>query len=523
MDRQKQLELAKQILAQSGNKPLGEQTSSFKDEYNKRFANNTNELESDKNSAVVDLGVGVFKGLGSSIKGMGELGSSFTGVLEKGINKVAGFDDSQTNVPAIFKEGTPESMALDKKLEGTNSAQNIGKGVEQIAEYLVPIGKVSKANKVFEVGGNAIKSGLVSTTQEGGFGKDTGIAVASEVALPVVGKVVKPVVNIAGRILKGTGVALSGASASKLDDILKNPEVALMESKNLNKKGNDFILKQNVDKIMSGVSNLRKNAVKEFGDAIEGLKQVDIDPKAFKTNTQKILDKYQSSVSGSERILSNVDFNDPKNLQKASSFIDKLSTVNLNGKDLRKLTDDIESSIYKVATSDERLSYNVFVRDLAKSLKKSIIDSTDKLNEMNKKYSDSIQLAKAIQKELGKVEFKNLEEVVNVSKNVEKIFDKSGLAPGVIDDFLSKIGATDLKTSEAVRQISKKELPSNTPGANPFEFFRNFTSAVVTPKMVKDIAIYTKLSEQKVSKLLNELSPVGRATFIETLNNISDK
>ncbi len=268
---------------------------------------------------------------------------------------------------------------------------------------------------------------------------------------------------------------------------------------------------------------LRKNAVKEFGDAIEGLKQVDIDPKAFKTNTQKILDKYQSSVSGSERILSNVDFNDPKNLQKASSFIDKLSTVNLNGKDLRKLTDDIESSIYKVATSDERLSYNVFVRDLAKSLKKSIIDSTDKLNEMNKKYSDSIQLAKAIQKELGKVEFKNLEEVVNVSKNVEKIFDKSGLATGVIDDFLSKIGATDLKTSEAVRQISKKELPSNTPGANPFEFFRNFTSAVVTPKMVKDIAIYTKLSEQKVSKLLNELSPVGRATFIETLNNISDK
>lgn len=488
---------------------------------------NKNIETTNKDNTFQQASVGLAKGILQTSKGLGELGQKyFTKPVEQGINKLAGFDDSQTNTVPIFEQGTPEEQKATEALKATTPTEKVFKTAEQIAEFAIPATKAEKGIKtagiVRKLGTRALTSAGVASAQAGEVGKDAGIAAATEVVLPVVGKaitkVAKPLVT---RILKGTGSALSGASMAKLDEVINNPEIAIQKGKELKKLGNDTVIRQNVDTIRQGAAKIIKDARSAYGKVLEQLSQTDIDNKIFKEQTQSILDAYGSRVEGGNRILSNVEFDDPKNLQKASSFIDRLSNVELDGKSLRKLADDIESSVYKVATSDERLSYNVFARDLSNSLKKAISSSTSKLDDINKAYSTDVQIAEAVENELGKIKYtNNLSEIVNASKKLETLFEKNGLAPKVVNDFLEKIGRSDVKISEAVRQIENKVIPSNTIGTNPFEIVRNATAAVVTPKTVKNIAIALSITDKAANKLLQKLqgvSPAVRASVIKAL------
>jgi len=340
--------------------------------------------------------------------------------------------------------------------------------------------------------------------------------------LPVGGAVIGLGAKIIGRLFKGLGSGLSGVSTKTIDTILENPKVAQEVTNAIAKEGGSKILEKNAKQIINGVSTIRQQARKAFGEGLETLSETDIAPKTFRDSVQKTLDKYGVFIEKGKKVLSGVEFTDPKNIAKASELIDRLSNVKLDGKSLRKLADDIENSAFKVATSDERLSYNVFVKDLSTALKDSISASTPKLSEINKAFSQDMQLVEAVEDIFGKVDYKNLSEVVKASKKLEALFAQKGLAPDVIDNFLKRIGInpSDFKVSEAVRQITDKTTGGNTKGLTFGEIMQQVTSSVITPQLIRDISIKTGIADKALTPLLKSLkglSPALQKTLIQAL------
>lgn len=346
-----------------------------------------------------------------------------------------------------------------------------------------------------------------------------GAATAVGAVLPVAGAAIKFASPFVGRLFRGVGSGLSGVPSETIDQIVSNPETAQKVSQQIAKNGGDKVLEDNARTILNGVSKIKNESSANFAKGLDELKTTDINPTLFRQQTQDFLDRHGISTENGTRNLSGVEFDDPKNLQKASDLIDRLHSTELDGKSLRKLSDDIESAKFKTATSDERLSFNSFIGDLAKTVKNAVVKSTDKLTEINAAYSQDRQLADAVQNIFGEVNFKNLPEVVKASQKLEGLFNQKGLQPKVVDDFMKRIGVNpaDFRTSEAVRQIGNKSEGANSVGLSLGEMARSVTSAVVTPKMVKDIAIKTGLAEQKVVPFLKQLSKPARNLFLNAL------
>lgn len=346
-----------------------------------------------------------------------------------------------------------------------------------------------------------------------------GVGTAIGGALPIAGAVLRPAAKIVGRLLKGLGSGLSGVSTDTINKIIENPEYAKEATRRLQKSGNYTVLEDNAKQIVNGISQIRQEARGAYGTGLEQLSKEDINPSTFREKTQAVLDKYGISKQNGVRKLSGVEFDDPKNIQKASHLIDKLHNTELDGKSLRKLSDDIESAKYKTATSDERLSFNHFLNDVSSSLKDAVNSSTGKLDEINKNFSQDMGLSQAAEKIFGKVNYKNLSEVVGASQKLESLFQQKGIAPEVVDKFLSRIGINpeDFKTGEAVRQISNKTEGSNSVGTSFGEVMRSATSAVITPKTVRNLATFTGLSRNTLSSLWPRLSTGARAILLNAI------
>jgi hypothetical protein len=491
----------------------------------------TTETQTKGETGLKGFATGVGKGILSTVKGAGQLGESIGQGVLGGVEKLTGLPVTS---PSVYSEealqkgkekGEIMGTLLNKEnIEPKTTSEKLGKFTEQVAEFAIPASKVSKLTKgasmVGKIVPRALTSGTVASIQSGKVGKEAGIAAGIETALPVVGKViVQPAKKIVGRLIKGLSSGLSGVGTDTIDKILQNPKAASETVKNLTKGGNSEILKKNAETIINGVSQIKREARQAFGTGLEALKATDIDDKVFRTSTQTVLDKFGSVLKNGKRELSNVEFSDPKNIKTANELLNKLSTTKLDGKSLRKLADDIESKAFKIATSDERLSFNVFIKDLANSLKNGISKSTSKLNEINKSFSTDMELAQSIENIFGKVKFKNASEINKVSQQLESLFSKKGLSSEYLDKFLTRIGIKpeQFTTSEAVRQISNKTTGANTKGLSIGEIVQQVTGSVITPKLVRDIAIKTGKSEIVIKKLIENTAPSARAALIKSL------
>jgi hypothetical protein len=454
---------------------------------------------------IPNLALGAGKGLISTATNLGEF-------VAKGVSKIP--------VKPIQEAANKSINIYDKiqeNLGADNTAQGVGKFAEQVAEFAIPGTQVSKLTKGASLAGKiiprAITSGAVASAQAGKVGKETAIASGAEIALPLAGKVLSPVKNIVSRMIKGLSSGLSGVGTETIDKIVQNPKLASQTVKELNTSGNAGVLKKNVESVINGISNIKKEARKAYGTGLEALQKTDIDEKAFSNSLENVVNKFSSK---------NMEFSDPKNVKKASNLVEGLFNVNLDGKSLRKYIDDIESSAYKIATTDERLSYNAFIKDLASSFKDVISKSTSKLDEINKAFSQDMSLAQSIESIFGKVKFKNATEINKVAQKLETVFSQKGLSPEYLDNFLNRIGIKpeDFKASEATRQITSKVTGANTKGLSVGEIMQQVTSAIVTPKLVRDIAILTGKSIKFIENLrLDRLEPTARAGVIKSLIN----
>lgn len=467
-------------------------------------------------TGLAGVATGVGKGILSTVKGAGQLGEK----IGKGALGLVGIDIGES---VYSDEATKGGLLGEKNLQTKSTAEKIGKFGEQVAEFAVPASKLAKAGKGLglakKIGSRALTSGTVGVIQEGEVGKGAGIAAGVETVLPVAGKVLKPVTKIVSRLFKNLASGLSGANKEIITQIIENPKLASAAKKELLKEGNSNILKENAKTIVNGVSTIKKEARKAFGEGLEKLGETDIKSKTFRDSTQKIFDKYGSIIKNGERQLKNIEFDEVKNIKRADELLSRLQKTKLDGKSLRRLADDIENSKFKVATSDERLAYNAFANDLSSSLKDAISKSTTKLNEINKSFSKDIQLAESIENIFGKIKFKNTTEINKVSQKLETLFNQKGLTPEYIDNFLTRIGLepAEFKTKEAIRQISKAEVKANSQGISWTELLQGLSSAILPPQTVRDAAIIVGKNEALLKTLLENTSPSGRALLIETL------
>ena len=442
--------------------------------------------------------------------------SNFVGA--KGLTDLAG---SQLAKLGLAASG---NMNAANRVEEPSMKQVLGSAVQTGANFIPGAGE--GANLAIKAGlgamtGYAIDTGSKLQANDPTAGQP-GAATAVGTVLPVAAGVAKPAAAFVGRLFKGLGSELSGVSSKTIDQILNNPKAAQKAAQLIQKSGQSDLLEQNAKTIVNGIAGLKKEARGNFGNALEGLKAEDINPKAFRDAIQPVLDKFGVSSKNGQRTLANVEFTDPKNIQKASDLIDKLTTPpggEMNGASLRKLADDIDSAKYKTATSDERLSFNAFLKDLSAGVKGAINASTDKLGEANKAFSHDMQLAQTAEGEFGKVQFKNLPEIVKASKQIETLFQKKGIAPEKVNDFLTRIGIdpTEFNAGEAVRQIGSRESGKNSVGTGVGEMLRGITSAVVTPKMVGDVATVTGLAKESVEPFLKGLSTSARNAVLQAL------
>jgi hypothetical protein len=341
-----------------------------------------------------------------------------------------------------------------------------------------------------------------------------GVGTAVGTVLPVGGAGINFAGRVMGRLFKGLGSGISGVSTETLDKMLNNPQFAQEATDRLAKNGNFKVIESNAKTLVNGVAKIKKEAGAMYQKGLGELKETDIDPKMFRDSVQPLLDKLGVSKTGGVRTIGNVEFTDPKNLQKASSLLDRLNNNKLDGASLRKLADDIENAKYKVATSDERLSFNAFINELSGALKGAISSATGKLDEINSKYSSDMQLVEAAQNIFGKVNYRNVAEVAKAARSLESLFNKKGLDPKTIDDFLARIGvsADDFRTTEAVRQISNKEaMAPNAPGFNLGEIVRTATGSIVTPETVRDLTIKTGLAKEKLAQFLTGVESLPSA------------
>jgi hypothetical protein len=463
----------------------------------------------------VDLFKGIGKGALSTLRGASSLGEK---VLQAPLKAVGVEFDEQTGAEKLISEDLTEA-------KGT--FQKIGKFGEQVAEFAVPVTKVAKATKTLstikQILSKAATSGSVATAQEGKVGRETAIAAGVEAAFPVVGRAIKPVVNVVKRLFTGLGSGLSGVPLEQLSAIARNPKVARDISQVIKKEGQEAVLEKNAKEIVNGISKIRQQARNAYREGVEVLSKTDIKPNVIKSNILDVLENNFIKLKpaggidlGASEILN-------KQIQKkAEALLLQLNNnTPIDGKSLRSFMSKLESSKFKSALDPDRQAFNNLMNDLSSGLKKSIKDSTTKLDDIDKKFSQEMSLAEGMESIFGKIKFKNTKELNRVAKKLESLFSQKGLDPKTVDSFLTRIGITpeDFKTAEAVRGVVTKTSGANTKGLSFAEILQSFTSAVVTPEAVKNIAVATGVSTRVLNAIISATEPSVRGAIIKALIN----
>src|SRR3990167_446505 len=178
--------------------------------------------------------------------------------------------------------------------------EKAGEIAGDIGSLAIRGGAVARATKglsvIPRIATRAATSGGIVTAQEGEIGAGTGVATGAEVAFPIAGAVLRPI----GRLVKSLASGLSGVSSKAIESIVSEPNVAKQVAKEIDMGSITPVIKKNAETIINGVSKVRQDARKAYGEAIGALKATDIDAKTFRSNLQPTLEKYGSVVKNGE-------------------------------------------------------------------------------------------------------------------------------------------------------------------------------------------------------------------------------
>ena len=490
--------------------------------YRKRFNIPTPKEEGEKKEGakgLKGLTTGFAKSAGNFVRGTGQLGEDFGNLF---LPKK--FEPKNS----LFQPDSEAGSQVVKALERKGTSENVGGFIGDVAQFAIPGAKTTKAlSFIPKVASRAFISGTVATAQEGNIGKETLIGAGSEVVLPGVSKAVKSVIaSPTKRLMKSLASGVSGQSTEALESIFRQPKTSAAVTKAIKSGDERSIVQAQAQVILDGVKSVKKDAGKKFGEALEQLSKEDIDPIKIRNNTSKVLSANDVSTVGGKVSIGDGQIIDEKIQRKAISLVEEVNKQkDLTGSGVRRIMDFIESKKFTTVSGNaDRGAFNKLADDLSGAFKKAVNESTDKLQNANKAFSEERNLVDGIEKIFGKVKFGKDVDLDNIARKVDGIFNKKGLDQFRIDDFLTKIGVEPdkFRSAQATRQLLTKGQPTNTPGGNISEFFRALTGAVVSPELIGSLSRATGRSEQVLTPILRELSPATRAVFVKSILDIGD-
>lgn len=471
--------------------------------------------------------------------------------------KAQTFDIAANLIKRIREEKDPEILArLQESARGMDDElANIQKAEEDLSRFKVtpkeaigtslaagatvaPVGKFLGATKILKLVTTLRESlrGAAFTTATA-FGEDrlpttkelaTGATVGAAVPTVggVLGAVVKKTFSIAGQVVK----SIAGALGVSFDDIARNPKAAQEVAERLlgGKDTVQSVLRTNAENLLKSVQSFRQRLRANFGNALESLSEKQIALKDIKEAAIQALKNNGITTTKTGFSMEAAEFTTPPLVKRATTIINDINNLKtLDGKSLRNLISRIEALKFKSPGADpERLAFNALMKDLSKGLSNAVAKSTPELQAANKAFSEGMQIVEVMEQEFGKVKFANLKELNIFAKKMENLLTKKGIAPEVIDDFLTQIGKdpTVLRAEEAVRGAFAKEIEAEAAGINPITLIRSLTAGIISPKDVARLSItvakISNTTEQMVRPLIEGLAkikPLERAAVMRSL------
>ena len=403
-------------------------------------------------------------------------------------------------------------------LKGLGAATRLAKGAS-VGQKAANLGKnVAKSGGLF-AGFGAGQAAKDDLSLKESVGPTAGLAALGG-SLPVIGGVARGAVNTSGRLFRALGSGLSGVSGETIETIVKNPRVSSNIAKQVSTRGQEAVLRDNVDTIIKGVRKINTEAGDAFGKELEKLMKVPVKKSALTKALNPVFREHGIVVSPTKGLsIADVEFTSQLTRKRATEVLNTLNKTSLDGKSIRSVLKKAEEAKFKSALTEDKRVFNAFINDFTDGLKTAVSKGSPILAKANARFSAEKQLADEMQSIFGKIKFGgNLDEVRKISLKVDKLFSQSGLTPQEIDKFLTRVGVSpgDFRAAEAARQIGQQRPGvANVAGLRFAEVMQSLTSSVVTPDMVRVGAEATGLARGVVKGVFDKLGPAARVAFVK--------
>lgn len=501
---------------------------------------------------------GAVKGALGTTTGLGQLASKALGLLPGKVGK-------------FFQGAADYGQELqDTALKPEGTAQNVGKGAEQVAEFFIPAGEVGKAEKVLAGGAKtatleafikagvspktakvlseaaklgtkmavrATEAGAVVGAQTGGNAKEVKAAAIVGGLTPAAGSILKRVVEYIGKggVLKRLAGALSGRGTAVIDEIIKDPKSAMQ---GLTGKSIDTLTKDS-QTLKEAVIGMKEAAGKEHARVVNNLEEIfQNEGKSFDKGTEinKITDTLESKFGVTKGEEGDLNFNQSRFIDKEGTIINRaLNMVKSYDKPLTpKSIDMLASKIEKLKSeSPSAVETNNAVHTIINSLRNSVaemgesvgykeganisrnyaiaMDKIDNFNKLFKTSTDDLRASVDQKLPLPEVEktkiVNDLQTLFSGNKDIDK-------------DVLRNIfGGQEILSREAGRTlVTAPEKASTKIGSLLREAV---ISPVLSPKKIGQIAAYLSMAKDEVPAFMSKikkLEPALQGMIIEGLS-----
>jgi|GEM_PF-3657200 len=497
-----------------------------------------NFLNSDNSSTKeTSTNVDVFKGAG---KGALETLQNIGNVVAKPLGKAMGIPENEIGIP-------------EETLKATNTLQKIGKGIERIVEFAIPLSKVSTATKslpfVQRVLARTIADIGVLSAQEGKFklAQQGGISLASQ-AIPGTLKVgAKYLSNIFKR---GAGL-LTSKGSEVVEQVLKDPELAMQGI-----KGDPVqVLRSGAKSVVDFTKNFAKSAKQTYSNTLDDIEKnytevlsnfrvskkdgmtlinpqtgtsIIKDPNGNNFNLSLgSLKKYVTgglkdfNVSGSTK--SGFDFsNSSLNQQEEavmSRVVNKFSDwTDITPSGLNRLSQIIEG--YARAESPSLKRANAIIYKVVNSIDDYVAERVPGIREMNNEYKTAMQFIQQLENQMGQITGKSVtpELIDQVSRKVANLFTAN---KQIARDVISKMtGGEDLLSIEAGREMAQGISRTS---ASIGDRVGGLIQTIVPPERVAQVTAWVGKQGKKAEPFVNALEkaePTMRKVLVDALSGI---
>jgi len=419
-----------------------------------------------------DVSTGVAKGLvetGSNVLGMAQgLGQRVLAAVDptRNLDEVR----AQTGFKTLEK-GTPEAARLESVVEADGTGEKVGKGIEAIAEFLVPSGAIARGTKVATeaIGGTsklskaarlATRSGIeagtagaIATAQEGEIGDNAKTAAIIGALFPIAGAATKAL----GGGIKSVGEKIqSSVIKPSVRDVKDGFKVENLGKYNLGGSLDQTLAKTNAE--MNRISGELKSRLRNSKVAV---------------NLNDVLNDTVSSLTSNKK----ASFGDNSSISRIVESL-KSEVADVGGRN--GIVDLLEANVIKrgagtkgswvfgMADPDSRATERVYT-EFYNKLKVAIEDAAEAsdqggIKELNKQLSELIPINNAVLRRIPVEERNNALSLTDIISITGSFLDPSALAltgvnrlskSGKVGELLQRAGES-IKNPEARSSLSKR-------------------------------------------------------------------